>query len=201
MLETNKSHSLLGLHVCVGDSFDIQAGNLQFCLNLHCICLQSLKVIQGWEYWTFSGFYLIWTVIWMHVVFKIFRNTSELFKSPMNIIPQIFLLSFCSVSCWPQLLSLPQACVMLNNCCWLSLTIASEEKNWFHFGELWVKSNKGKLGELGFPGNFYRGQKWQFSENDNCLRSSIPVLPSLVVDRLLIFTRVLSYLYSRVLWS
>lgn len=43
----------------------------------------------------------------------------------------VFPFKFRSASSWPHLLSLPQACVMLNNYCWLFLTIAPVEKTNF----------------------------------------------------------------------
>lgn len=203
MLETSKSPGFCQgvTYVCWGTTSVLRkAGSLQFCLNLHCLLAQSFKAIQRWENRTSSGRSWAWTEPYIHLVFKIPGNMSELFKSTSEyLISQLVLLNFWLASCWPQLLSLPQAHVMLNNCCWLSLTIVPEEKA----DAAWECSESGhRRGSL---------VSWAFQEtfrevkNNNYLRMmllacSIPALSSLETGRLLIFTIILSGWFSKVLW-
>lgn len=169
-----------------------KAGSLQFCLNLYYLLVQSFKAIQRWENWISSGHSWTWTEPYINLVFKIPGKMSELFKSTNEyLISQLVLLNFWLASSWPQLLSLPQAHVMLNNCCWFSLTIVLEEKA----DATWECSESGLIRTILVSWAFQ--ETFREVKNNNYLRMmllecSIPALSSLETDRLLIFTIILN---------
>lgn len=126
MLCTNNSHNLQTN--CLFVRIVFQHSGKQFSTLLYlCFLLRlSFKVMQRiGPSQIFPGY--VHSPIHVHNLLGS-QKYIRAFQSPYeHLISQHFLLSFFffwSASCLPQLLSLPQAAVILNICCWLILTNA-----------------------------------------------------------------------------
>lgn len=146
MSRTNKSPAFAKVCVYVlRDAFSNLVSNLKFCLSLHFLFAQRLKVGHRWEIKGFLRYFLgIHTALYMCMTFSSPKNMLEHFKTSCG---HFFCMFFLEVfwSGWPQLVSLFWAAGILNNCHWFFFFFPPTnvlEISLVLQNEFWIRSNK-----------------------------------------------------------
>lgn len=130
----------------LGNSSDTQAGSLQICLSLNFLLHRASRSVRG-ESLGPSQVFSENAHIPAHVSGLLdSQEYAKVFQSPLWTAHALtFPLRLSLAPCLPQLLSLPQATVMLHDCYWLFSTNAPRKKGLLALSKLQARSNKHNL--------------------------------------------------------